>query len=107
MKRNWWQDISKEELDRLIYIKKLDAIKSLYKLLAVIRLGYNRSEELIDLFGGNYIVLVRDGALKGLIEYSRGQPPKLTEKGEKIADIIIDCIERFRQLENSLSPSLS
>ena len=107
MKRNWWQDISKEEIDRLLYIKKMDAIKSLYKLLAVVKLGYTRSEELMDLFGGNYITLVREGALRGLLEYERGQPPRLTEKGERIADIIIDCIERFRKLENSLSPSLS
>ncbi len=89
--------MDKSELDFILYIKNLDVVKPLYKLLVLVKLGYDRSEQLKDIFGGNYVVLLRDGALNGLLLYEKGRKPELTGKGRAIADIVHECIEKLRQ----------
>lgn len=100
--------MDKETLDFMNFLKELDVIRPLYKLIVLIYDGYNKSDILKDILGGNYIVLIKDGVMKGLIDYERGKPPVLTDKGVMIGRIVRECIqkiwEREREGEKDLTP---
>ncbi len=60
--------MSKQELDKLMYIKNNDIIRPLYKLLLLIYLNYNRNEILKDILDGNYSVLLKETLIRNYID---------------------------------------
>ena len=88
--------MSKEELDKLMFIKENDVIKPLYKLLVLLKLGYTNSQILKDILGGNYIVLIKEASLRGLVQYKKGEQVRLTRKGEHLASLVFDFLEKIR-----------
>jgi len=95
----WWQDMSQAELDFIMYVKKNDVVRPLYKLLVLVYNGVSRSDALKDILGGNYIVLVKEANMRGLIHYERGKPPELTEKGRGLAVVIDKCLRELSERE--------
>ena len=102
MKRYWWEELSKDELDMLMYIKNNDIIRPLYKLLVLIYLNYKKSEILKDVLGGNYSVLLKEAVIRGYVNYERGKPPSLTPNGERIAKLTLEFLEKLREEEKKL-----
>lgn len=50
-----------------------------------------------EVLGGNYIALIREPAIQGLILDERGKTPKLTERGEKEAERLAMCWELWER----------
>lgn len=50
-----------------------------------------------EILGGNYLALVKDGVLDGLIEYERGKAPQLTLEGLRVARRLVECWDIIRR----------
>ncbi|MCE4601258.1 MAG: hypothetical protein F7C38_06825 [Desulfurococcales archaeon] len=107
----WWKVLTQSQLQELYELKENKFLRPYAKLIILLyKYEYeyhytNAKKELSiagilrEVLGGNYMALVKEGVLDGLIRYARGEPPRLTQKGVEVAKKLLQCWKILREKE--------
>lgn len=101
----WVAGLPDEDLREILLLKNSRLLRPYAKFLIVLCKYEGRDHYtniLKEVVGGGYITYTKEALLAGLVEYQRGKPPRLTERGRALCPALLECWSRLKQAETQL-----